>query len=150
MSNRILCSACTLAGTSLSTSIVLHWLHFRVQKLLVFYTDANTAFLGNDPNRQVCYTSHAILAPNSSSFFLLMIFLLHVFLPPKSECGVPNLFTYLQIALKIRSQKIFNYIDDGTSCKTAVCMCIIQKFTQSLNMTHSNLANSPISSMGTV
>jgi len=59
-------------------------------------------------------------------------------------------FHYLQIALKIRSQNIFNYTDDDTSCKTAVCMCIIQKFTQSLKMTHSNLANSPISSMGAV
>lgn len=95
----------------------------------MFYTDVNIAFLGNDPNRQVRYTSHATLAPNSSSFSLLTICLLHVFSPPQSECGVPNLFSYLQTALKIRSQIIFNYTDDDTACNTAVCMCIIQKFT---------------------
>lgn len=96
----------------------------------MYYTDANIAFLGNDPNRHVRYTNHATLARNSSSLSLLTICLLHVFLSPKSECGVPNLFTYLQNAFhkKIRSQKIFNYIDNNTSCKTAVCMCIIQKF----------------------
>jgi len=105
-------------------------MNFNCSSLAVFqsalttgvYTDANIEFLGNDPNRHVRYTSHATLAPNSSSFSLLTICLLHVFLQPKSECGVPDLFSYLQIALKIRSQKIWNYIDDDTSCKTAVCM----------------------------